>query len=120
MARAAAGPYTMATLGYVLARAGRRGGAEELLAGLEARGRRGYVSPVAFATLHLGLERWHDALEWIERAYEERRGWLAYLKVNAIMDPLRGDPRFAPLLARMRPWSRALTSRGTLAGPCHG
>src|SRR3989454_286554 len=102
MALAAAGPYTMATLGYVLARAGRRGGAEELLAGLEARGRLGYVSPVAFATLHLGLERWHDALEWIERAYEERRGWLAYLKVNAIMDPLRGDPRFARLLERMR------------------
>src|SRR2546426_754214 len=102
MALAAAGPYTMATLGYGLARAGRRGGAEELLAGLEARGRLGYVSPVAFATLHLGLERWHDALEWIERAYEERRGWLAYLKVNAIMDPLRGDPRFARLLERMR------------------
>jgi len=102
MALAAAGPYTMATLGYVLARAGRRAAAEELLAGLEARGRLGYVSPVAFATLHIALERWDDAFEWIERAYEERRGWLAYLKVNPILDPLRGDPRFAALLKKMR------------------
>src|SRR3989442_1359655 len=56
MALAAAGPYTMATLGYVLARAGRRAEAEELLVGLEARSRLGYVSPVAFATLHIALE----------------------------------------------------------------
>ena len=102
MALAAAGPYTMATLGYVLARAGRRAEAEELLVGLEARSRLGYVSPVAFATLHIALERWDDAFEWIERAYEERRGWLAYLKVNPILDPLRGDPRFAGLLKQMR------------------
>ena len=102
MAFAAAGPYTMATLGYVLARAGRRAAAEELLVGLEARGRLGYVSPVAFATLHIALERWDAAFEWIERAYEERRGWLAYLKVNPILDPLRGDPRFAALLKKMR------------------
>src|SRR2546425_159677 len=102
MTLAAAGPYTLATLGYVLARAGRRAEAEELLAGLEASGRLGYVSPVAFATLHLGLERWDEAFEWTERAYEERRGWLAYLKVNAILDPLRGDRRFAALLKKMR------------------
>ena len=102
MALAAAGPYTMATLGYVLARAGRRAEAEELLVGLEARSRLGYVSPVAFATLHIALERWDAAFDWIERAYEERRGWLAYLKVNPILDPLRGDPRFAALLKKMR------------------
>src|SRR2546426_849603 len=102
MALAAAGPYTTATLGYVVARAGRRAEAEELLAELEARSRLGYVSPVAFATLHLGLERWDEAFEWTERAYEERRGWLAYLKVNSILDPLRGDRRFAALLKKMR------------------
>jgi serine/threonine-protein kinase len=96
------GSYTLATLGYVLARAGRRDEALALLAELEARRRAGYVSPVAFATVEIGLERRDQALEWAERALAERRGWLAYLRVNPLMDPLRGHPRFQALLEAMR------------------
>ena len=97
-----AGTYTTATLGYALARAGKRARAEALLAELEARARQEYVSPVSFATLHLGLERIDDALHWTEQAYAERRGWMAYLRVNPIMDPLRDEPRFQALMRRMR------------------
>src|SRR2546430_16831680 len=50
MALAAAGPYSLATLGYVLGRAGSPAEAAELLVGLEARSRLGDVSPVAVAT----------------------------------------------------------------------
>jgi serine/threonine-protein kinase len=95
------GTYTKASLGYVLARAGRRTEAEAVLAELEARHREDYVSPVAFATLHLGLDQRGEALAWAERAYTERRGWLAYLKVNPLVDPLRGEPGFQNLLARL-------------------
>jgi hypothetical protein len=38
----------------------------------------------------------------VERAYAERRGWLAYLQVNPLVDPLRGQPGFDALLARLR------------------
>lgn len=62
---------------------------------------RGYVSPVAFALVHLGLQQWNAALDWMERALEERRGWLAYLKVNPMLDPIRGEPRFQALVGRM-------------------
>ena len=97
-----AGAYTQATLGYVLARAGRPAPARALLTELERRAQQGYVSPVAFATLHLGLDEWERALPWMERAYEERRGWLAYLRVNPILDPWRGNPQFEALARRMR------------------
>ena len=60
-----------------------------------------HVSPVAFATLHLGLGDVERALDWTERCFGERRGWLAYLRVNPIFDPLRGDPRFEALTRRM-------------------
>ncbi|HEY9382942.1 MAG TPA: protein kinase [Gemmatimonadales bacterium] len=95
------GTYTKASLGYVLARAGRRTEAEAVLAELEARNREDYVSPVAFATLHLGLDHRGEAIAWTERAYAERRGWLAYLRVNPLVDPLRGEPGFQNLLARL-------------------
>lgn len=36
----------------------------------------GYMSPVAFATVYLGLDDREQALTWLESAYEERR-WLA-------------------------------------------
>jgi hypothetical protein len=50
----------------------------------------------------LGLDQPQQALDWMEQAFEERRGWMAYLKVNPMVDPLRGDPRFEALVRKMR------------------
>lgn len=97
-----ASSYTTATLGFALARAGKRDEAEALLHELEAASRSDYISPVALSTIHFGLGRLDDALDWAERAYEERRGWLAYLKVNPMFDPVRGDPRYEALVQKMR------------------
>jgi len=96
-----AATYTAAALGYVLARAGKRTEAEGLLAELEDQRRRDYVSPVAFATLYLGLDDHERALDWTERALEERRGWLAYLRVNPLLDPLRGQARFEAMIQKL-------------------
>ncbi len=97
-----AGPYAIATLGYVLGRKGDREGALGLVTDLETRAATGYVSSVAFATLYLGLGDIEQALNWTERAREERRGWVAYLRVNPIFDPLRESPRFQALIESMR------------------
>jgi len=102
MLLSAEGPYNRATLAYVLARSGQRAAAERELAELESRAQRGYVSPVSFATVHLGLENWDTALDWMERAHRERRGWLAYVRVNPIMDGLRGRARFESLVRQMQ------------------
>jgi TolB-like protein/Tfp pilus assembly protein PilF len=98
----AAGAYALGTLGCALALAGQRAEAEAILADLEARARREYVSPVALATPLIGLGEKGRALDWLERAHQERRGFLAYLTVNATLDPLRAEPRFAALVSRMK------------------
>ncbi|MGH7632010.1 MAG: tetratricopeptide repeat protein, partial [Gemmatimonadales bacterium] len=93
--------YARSALARALALAGRTDEARRLLAELELEGRSRYVSPVAYATAHIALGDTDEAFQWIERAFAERRGWLAYLRVEPIFDPIRGDPRFQALLDRM-------------------
>jgi eukaryotic-like serine/threonine-protein kinase len=97
-----AGTYTRATLGYILGRAGRHTAARAVLEELQRSAGEGYVSPAAFASVHMGLDEWDEALPWIERAFDDRRGWLAYLRVNPMFDRVRDDPRFVALIRRMR------------------
>jgi serine/threonine protein kinase/Tfp pilus assembly protein PilF len=97
-----AGSYTLATLGYSLARAGKRDAAMSIVKQLDEDRAREYVSPVALATVYIGLGDNTRALDWAEVAYEERRGWLAYFTVNPLLDPLRNEPRFKALVARVR------------------
>ena len=52
--------------------------------------------------LHAALGEPDAAFEWLDRAFDERRGWLAYLNVEPMLDPsgaIRGSRR---LLERMR------------------
>ncbi len=94
--------YVLAIHGYIEARSGRPDVARAVLAQLTRRAETGYVSPVAFATLAIAMEDVDAAFRWLEAAYRERRGWLTYLAVEPLLDPLRRDPRFADLLRRMK------------------
>ena len=96
-----AATFTNVTLALALARAGDRSYAESILERLEQKRRDDYVSPVELATLEIALGRNDKALDWMEEAFTERRGWLAYLNVHPVVDPLRNEPRFAQLVERM-------------------
>ena len=97
-----AGPYAEATLGYVLAQRGKIDEANEICARLEAAARVGYVSPVSFGTLSLGLGQWDAALNWIQTSIDERRGWFVYARVNPMFDPIRDHPRFQSMMAELK------------------
>ncbi|MDQ3137963.1 MAG: hypothetical protein M3Q93_10315, partial [Gemmatimonadota bacterium] len=92
----------LAGQGAVAAARGRSEEARAILADIEARRREQYVSPVAFVMLHAALGDADQAFVWLDRAFAERRGWLAYLNVEPVLDGLRGDPRFRRLQERMR------------------
>jgi tetratricopeptide (TPR) repeat protein len=94
--------YTKATLGYAFASAGDLSYAKEVAAELEEKRKTDYVSPVELATVYVALGQSDKALDWIEHAIEERRGWAAYLRVHPILDPVRNEPRFAALVERMK------------------
>ena len=97
-----AGPYADATLGYVLAQRGKIDEANAICAKLEAAAKTGYVSPVSFGTLSLGLGQWDAALRWIQKSIDERRGWFVYARVNPMFDPIREHPRFQAMMAELK------------------
>jgi hypothetical protein len=63
--------------------------------------KRQYVSSYEMARIYAGLGEHDQVFTWLDRAYEERASWMAYLQVDPTLDPLRSDPRFQVLLRRM-------------------
>jgi serine/threonine-protein kinase len=61
-----------------------------------------YVSPFFMAVRNVQIGEKDRAFEWLERAYEERVGFLVMVKVEPRLERLRSDPRYKDLLRRMR------------------
>jgi serine/threonine protein kinase/Tfp pilus assembly protein PilF len=95
------GAASLALLGYSHARLGDRNEALRILDELGAVSKRSFVTAFFFALVYAGLEDKDQAFMWLEKACEERFNRLAYLKVEALWDPLRPDPRFAELVRRV-------------------
>ena len=96
-------PIMIAALGHAYAIAGMRARAEELLAGLKNREPQGYVPSLCSAFIQMGLRDRDAAFAELEKALEERSGWLIFLRVDPRFDTLRIDPRFDLLLKRVGP-----------------
>ncbi len=95
-------PQTLAALGHGFAISGRRDEAQKVIAELQETAKRRYVSPYDVATIYVGLGENEQALAWLEKAFEDRSGWLAlWLKVDPKFDSLRSDPHFSNLLRRI-------------------
>jgi serine/threonine-protein kinase len=91
----------LAGLGHAYAMAGYRGKAVELLRNLDAQGQERYVPAYDRAIIHLGLNQVDQALEWLQRAYDEHSSWISYLNVEPRLEPLRADSRFIELVGKL-------------------
>jgi hypothetical protein len=65
------------------------------------RSKRSHVPGVRIARLFAHAGEKDRALDWLEKAYEEREGPLIHLNVGWDWHHLRDDPRFQDLLRRM-------------------
>jgi len=88
-------------LGRAYALAGRVADARLLLEEMLDASRSTYVSSLDIAIIHAALGERDAALDWLERAYEERADHLPYLEVNPRLDVLRSEPRFQRIQALM-------------------
>ena len=94
-------PLIRAALAHTLAIAGRTKEALQTLDDLKKLAKQRYVSPYFFAGIHVGLGEDGCAIEYLEKAYEERSNWLIYLHIDPSMDSLRYNARFKDLLRRV-------------------
>ena len=58
---------------------------------------------MAMAYAHLDDE--NTALDYLEKSYEERVGWMLMIGRDPALDVLRGSPRFQSLAAKIGPAS---------------
>jgi hypothetical protein len=75
--------------------------ARAILDQLTALTKKSYVSPVDFALVHTGLGEVDEAIEWLEKAQEQRVVWMVWAQTDPRWDPLRSEPRFQELIRRM-------------------
>ncbi|MDQ3222875.1 MAG: tetratricopeptide repeat protein, partial [Gemmatimonadota bacterium] len=91
----------LAQLGEAFGLAGQPGKAREVLQQLEQLAREGYVSPYHMAYVYTGLGEVDRAMDFLERAYEERAGSVYGIKGSYLFTSLHPHARFKALLRKM-------------------
>jgi serine/threonine protein kinase/Flp pilus assembly protein TadD len=91
----------LAGLAHAYAVAEHRDKALKILEEFHEQSRQGCVLSYQMALIYTGLGDKDQALEWLEKAYEERSPLLAYLKEDPLFDSLRSEQKFTALLKKM-------------------
>jgi tetratricopeptide (TPR) repeat protein len=94
-------PMSEADLAYALATGGHRPEAEAILARMLERRSKGYYPAFAISEVYLGLGNTDAALEWLERATDDRHLGFYLPSVDPLYDSIRSHPRFRAVLTRI-------------------
>ena len=95
-------PETIKRLQEIYAKSGWKAYVEATLEQLVLSPRGTELPPFVVATFYARLDRKDEAMQWLEKGYEERDFRMTLLAVTWEFDNLRSDARFKDLLRRMR------------------
>lgn len=95
-------PWMLSWLAYIYGRSGDQENARRTLDQLQLISRGQQVDPAVFVLCYIGIDDKDHAFYWLDRSMAARSPTLNSIKVNPMFDPLRGDPRFAEVLRKMR------------------
>ena len=89
-------------LAVAKAKSGDKEAAARMVAELAELSQHRYVDSFLRALLNLGLNNREEAIRWLEQGVANHEGLLiGSIKVNPLLDPLRGDPRFEALVQKV-------------------
>jgi TolB-like protein/Tfp pilus assembly protein PilF len=105
-------PFLLGALAHSYAQVGQRAKALALVAELARREKAGDILP-PFAIIwgYAGLREYDQALARLEKAADERRDRMVWMKIDPLLAPLRADPRFQDLVRRMNMPTKVASSR---------
>jgi len=84
------------------AQSGDKDAAKQMLAELEELAQHGNVHAYWRTILYLSLGNRDEAIRWLEQGVADHEGLdIAWIKVDPLLDPLRGDPRFEALVQKV-------------------
>ena len=92
----------LALIAHAYGLSGNKAEPTKILEELKARSQQRYVSGFSFCLVYLGLGDKEKALDSLEQSLRDRAGSdIARIKVDALLDPLRGEPRFEALVEKV-------------------
>jgi len=91
----------IAVLAHAYASAGKFEEATGILKKLQERAKTQYVPSYWIGLVYVGFGDKDQAMDWLEKAYEERSAWLAWVNVEPRFDPLRDNARFKELVRKI-------------------
>ena len=91
----------LTALGWGFAVSGNKEKAHNILHDLKRRVKKEYIPPFYFAKIQNGLGNKEEALNCLDKAYEEHDISLAPIKTDETFSDLRSEPRFIALLEKM-------------------
>ncbi len=94
-------PLMSAALGLAYGTSGQPKHTQKIVQAFEAYARKRYIPATYFGMLYAGLGDPERALDWLEKAYEERADGLTWINVEPMFDALRQHPRFQALVKRI-------------------
>lgn len=95
------GNASLALLGHVYGKLGRRNEADEVIKELEKRYTDKQADGRDLVIVYAGLDDKEKAFEWLEKAFADHSVFLAFLKLEPMMDTLHSDPRWNDLQRRV-------------------
>jgi TolB-like protein/Tfp pilus assembly protein PilF len=95
-------PYSLGLLGQAYARNGQKDEAQKVLMRLNEMAKSRYKAPYAIAFVYVGLGEKERAIDELDRAYQSGdTNYLFLIKVDPLLDDLRGQPRFEALVQKI-------------------
>src|SRR5262249_913348 len=91
---------TVAAFRLAFARSGMRGFWQQKLVWAKEKTQHQYFPPYQLARIYARLGDADQAFLFLEKSYQEHSPYLLSLKVDPLLDNLRGDPGFADLVLR--------------------
>ena len=97
-------PVPLGMLGRLYALHGQKDEALTILQRLRQNREQRYTAAYSLALIYVGLGDRNEALNWLEQGYREHDGFnIGPIRVDPLLAPLHGDPRFEALAEKIVP-----------------